>query len=317
MKNKTFESHRVWICTLALLCTAFDPACQRSRAAGPGPGPAGPAAPAHAAERLITIGGPVTETVFALGRGDAVVAVDTSSVFPAEAAQRPKVGYQRTLAAEGVLALRPTRLIATEEAGPPAALQQLREAGIAVELIPSEPSLAGARSKIAHIARLLAVPERGAQLIARLDAQAAAAASPSAIPLRVLFMYARGAGTMQVAGSGTNADAMIRLAGAENAARALTGYKPLSAEALLAARPDVILLTSRGVQSLGGAQAILQLPGLSALPVERRPQLLMQDDLLLLGFGPRTGQAIGELRAKLTAVATGPTATASAEPVPR
>lgn len=312
MRTEPFESRRIWICTLALLCTAFGSACQRSRAAGPAPG----AASAPAAERLITIGGPITETVFALGRGDAVVAVDTSSVFPAEVAQLPKVGYQRTLAAEGVLALRPTRIIATEEAGPPAALVQLRRAGIVVELIPSEPSLAGARNKIAFISRLLAVPERGTQLIARLDAEAAAATAPAAaIPLRVLFMYARGTGTMQVAGSGTNADAMIRLSGAENAARMLAGYKPLSAEFLLAARPDVILLTSRGMQSLGGAQAALQLPGLSALPAERRPHLLMQDDLLLLGFGPRTGQAIGELRARLAAVATGPTATAAADPV--
>lgn len=305
MTDEPFESHRLWICTLALLCTALGPGCQSSRADSA----------ARAAERLITIGGPVTETVFALGRGDAVIAVDTSSVFPAEAAQRPKIGYQRTLAAEGVLALRPTRVIATEEAGPPAALAQLRAAGVAVEIIPSQPSLAGARNKIAAIARLLAVPERGTQLIARLDAEAAAAmAAPSGIPLRVLFMYARGAGTMQVAGSGTSADAMIGLAGAENAAGALTGYKPLSAESLLAARPDVVLLTSRGAQSLGGAQAVLQLPGLSTLPAERRPRILMQDDLLLLGFGPRTGQAIQELRAKLTAAARS-TATASAAQV--
>lgn len=294
MKAPQFDSYRSLICTLALLCTAFAPSCQ---------GVPTPVA-ASESERLITIGGPVTETVFALGRGDAVVAVDTSSVFPPQAVQRPKIGYQRTLSAEGVLALRPSRVLAAEETGPPAAVAQLRAAGIPVEIIPSENSLEGARRKIELIAKLLAVPERGAQLTARLNAECSAPAKGSgARAPRVLFLYARGAGTMQVAGSGTSADAMINLAGGENAAAALTGYKPFSAESLLSARPDILLLTSRGAQSLGGPAAIQRLPGLWALPAGRRPRLVTLDDLLLLGFGPRTGQAIAELRAKLEAAA--------------
>lgn len=300
MKTVQFEPHRTWLCTLALLCAAFVPSCQGART------PTG----VSQDERLITIGGPVTETVFALGRGDAVVAVDTSSVFPAQAVQRPKVGYQRTISAEGILALRPSRVLAAEETGPPAAVAQLRSAGIPIEIIPSENSVDGARRKITLIAKLLAVPERGAQLIAQLDAevQQAAAQSVERAP-RVLFLYARGAGTRQVAGGGTSADAMIKLAGGENAAAALTGYKPFSAESLLSARPDVLLLTSRGAESLGGAQAIQLLPGLSALPAARHPRVLTLDDLLLLGFGPRTGQAIRELRTKLAAAAAPEAAT--------
>mgnify|MGYP002141176263 CR=1 FL=1 len=150
MKTVQFEPHRTWLCTLALLCAAFVPSCQGART------PTG----VSQDERLITIGGPVTETVFALGRGDAVVAVDTSSVFPAQAVQRPKVGYQRTISAEGILALRPSRVLAAEETGPPAAVAQLRSAGIPIEIIPSENSVDGARRKITLIAKLLAVPER-------------------------------------------------------------------------------------------------------------------------------------------------------------
>lgn len=299
MKTIQFEPHRLWICALVLLCAAFAPGCQGARA------PAG----VSQAERLITIGGPVTETVFALGRGDAVVAVDTSSVFPAEAVQRPKIGYQRTISAEGILALRPTRVIAAEETGPPAAVAQLRSAGIPIEIIPSENSVDGARHKLALIAKLLAVPERGAQLIAQLDAEVQQDSTRALeYAPRVLFLYARGAGTMQVAGAGTSADAMITLAGGANAAAALTGYKPFSAESLLSARPEILLLTSRGAESLGGAQAILRLPGLSALPAARQPRIITQDDLLLLGFGPRTGQAIRELRKKLAAAAASETA---------
>ena len=307
MKNQYGKSQRLWLGTLLLLGTALGAGCQRS-----------PAAPSVLpAERLVTVGGPVTETVFALGRGDAVVAVDTSSVFPAEAAQRTKIGYQRTIAAEGVLALRPTRVIASEETGPPAALAQLRAAGIPVDVIPSETTLAGARKKIATIAELLGVRARGAALIAQLDAEVTAAtAQPVGPPLRVLFLYARGAGTMMVAGADTNVDAMLHLAGAQNAAAALHGYKPFSAESALAENPQVLLLTSRGAQSLGGTSALDLIPGLSALPAERRPRVITQDDLLLLGFGPRTGQAIRELRAKLAAAAatSSPTALVAEAP---
>lgn len=301
MKTIQFALPRIWLCTLALLSTAFVPSCQGART------PTGESQ----VERLITIGGPVTETVFALGRGDAVVAVDTSSVFPAQAVQRPKIGYQRTISAEGILTLRPSRVIAAEETGPPTAVAQLRSAGIPIDIIPSENSVEGARRKIALIAKLLAVPGRGAQLIAQLDeeVQQALAQSVEHAP-RVLFLYARGAGTMQVAGAGTGADAMIKLAGGENAAAELSGYKPLSAESLLSARPDVLLLTSRGAESLGGVPAIKLLPGLSALPVARHPRVLTLDDLLLLGFGPRTGQAVRELRTKLAAAAPEALATA-------
>lgn len=275
----------------ALLMIASSAGCQHRAAVAPSATPA---------ERLITIGGAVTEIAFALGHGDQVVGVDTSSVFPPQAKLLPQVGYQRTLAAEGVLALRPTRLIAAEEAGPPAALAQLRSSGLAVELIPSPPTLDGCRQKIERIAALLGEKQRGAQLIARLDEQVAQARTQPTDPQqRVLFLYTRGAGTLLIAGSETSADSMIQLAGAQNAAAALRGHKPLAAEALLGMRPDVLLLTSRSLESFGGVQAVFQLPGLSSLPSNQRPRIVTQDDLLLLGFGPRTGEAIRELRAKL------------------
>lgn len=262
----------------------------------------------------MTVGGAITETVFALGLGQNVVGVDTSSVFPPEATRLPKVGYQRTLSAEGVLALRPSRVLVAEEAGPPHALGQLRSAGIPVETIAGPSSIAGARSKILTIARLLQVEARGAQLASQLDAEAAKAreiALPPGQKPRVLFLYSRSAGTPLVAGSETSVAAMIDLAGAENAASALQGFKPYSAEALVAARPDVLLLTDRGAASLGGAAGVRSLPGLASLVGEQAPPLITIDDLLLLGFGPRTGQALAELRTKLAAIPPRPAVAAS------
>lgn len=259
------------------------------------------------AERLVTVGGGITETVFALGLGQRVVGVDTSSVFPSDAARLPKVGYQRMLSAEGVLALRPTRVLVAEEAGPPHALAQLRSAGVPVELISGSPTIAGARAKILTIAKLLEESEQGAQLVAQLDAEVARAQSialGSGKKQRVLFLYARGAGTLLVAGNDTTPAAMIELAGAENAASAVHGFKPYSAEAIVAAQPDVLLLTDSGAASLGGAAGVQKLPGLTALLGHSAPSLIAIDDLLLLGFGPRTGQAVAELRTKLARLST-------------
>lgn len=290
---KTERSRRIrWTARAGLTCLLLLAFGCRDRDARRSP---------ESSERLVTVGGPITEIVFALGRGESVVGVDTSSVFPVEATRLPKVGYQRTLAAEGILTLRPTRILLSEEAGPPSAIAQLRAAGIKLDVIACPHSLDGARQKIQTIASLLSASQRGAQLLAQLDAEVREAQAVPTSGSRVLFLYARGAGTMHVAGRETQVDEMIRLAGSENAAAAFTGYKPFSAEALLGARADVLLLTQRGAESLGGTDAIFQLPGLAQLPPDRRPRLITQDDLLLLGFGPRLGQAIRELREKLRA----------------
>lgn len=264
------------------------------------------------ADRLVTIGGAVTEAVFALGLGAQVVGVDTSSVYPADVMHLPKVGYQRTLSAEGILALRPTRIVAAEEAGPPHVLDQLRQAGIPIAVIPGPPSIAGARAKLQAIADALNVPQRGAALVTQLDdetTQALAITPRSGKRPRVLFLYARSAGSVLVAGTGTAPAAMLDLAGAENAAAALRGFKPYSAEALVAARPDILLLTDRGAASLGGIAGVRMLPGVASLPAESQPDVRTLDDLLLLGFGPRTGQAIAALRRLLATAATAATST--------
>jgi iron complex transport system substrate-binding protein len=238
--------------------------------------------------------------------GAQVVGVDTSSVYPPAATSLPKVGYQRTLSAEGVLALRPTRVLVSEDAGPPHALEQLRTARIPVEIIRGEASPQGARAKIRQLAQLLQVPQRGEALIAALETdlqQAQRVAVPhraGSRRLSVLFVYARSAGAVLVAGRDTAPDAMLRLAEVDNAAAALTGFKPYSAEVLATLRPDVLLLTDRGAQSLGGAAGLRQVPGLASVPEER---VVTIDDLQLLGFGPRTGQALVALKTQLAALA--------------
>ncbi|MBX3026828.1 ABC transporter substrate-binding protein [bacterium] len=248
-------------------------------------------------QRLVTIGGDVTEIVYALGAGDHVVGADTSSVHPPATAALPKIGYQRQLSAEGVLALRPTLILASDQAGPPAALDQLRAAGVRVDVIPTADSADGAANKIAQVAARLDRAAEGERLIAAMRGALAAAERERAVATsapRVLFVYAR-AGSLAVAGRDTGPDAMIRLAGGRNAVAEIEGFKALTSEAVVAAAPDVLLMLSRGVDAAGGAAAIWTQPGLAQTPAGQARRLVVMDDLYLLGFGPRLGDAVRDL----------------------
>jgi iron complex transport system substrate-binding protein len=256
-----------------------------------------------AGKRIITIGGAVTETVFALGHGAQVVAVDTSSVFPPEVARLPQVGYQRTIAAETVLSLSPDLVVASAEAGPPAALAQLRSAGIAVEIIPVAMTPEAAAVRIAAIGAAIGAQPAATELANRVRSATKTAVArcctgaPGPAP-KAILIYARGAGTMMVAGTETAGAAMLELAGARNPVT-FSGFKPLSAEALVEAAPDVIVIPSRGLATLGGEAGLLALPGVAATPAGRARRFVAMDDLLLLGFGPRLGEAVDELASRL------------------
>ncbi|MCS7080664.1 MAG: ABC transporter substrate-binding protein [Chloracidobacterium sp.] len=247
--------------------------------------------------RVVAAGGSVTEIVYALGAEGALVGCDASSLYPEAATKLPQVGYVRALSAEGVLSLRPSLVLTLPEAGPPDALAQLRASGTPVLTVPAEASIEGVKRKIRAVAQALDRQPQGEELIRRLDAdlvQAQAYLAGRAEKPKVMFIYARGQGAANVAGRDTAAAEMIRLAGGVNAFD-FEGYKPLTAEAVVAAAPDVILLPSRGLQSSGGVAGVLAMPGVKQTPAGRNQRIVAVDDLLLLGFGPRTGQGVLEL----------------------
>jgi iron complex transport system substrate-binding protein len=253
--------------------------------------------------KLVVIGPAITQTVFALGAGDRVVGVDDSSAALPEATKVPKVGYQRALSAEGVLSLGAGMLLGSAEAGPPAVLEQLKQSGMTVETFTNEPTVESARARIQRIADRLGRAEQGKALVAKLDEDLAKAAGRAAQvkgkkPPRVLAIYARGAGTMMVAGTGSVADTLIRLSGAENAAGALQGYKPLGAEAVVAAAPDFVLLPEGSVTTVGGAEGLAKLPGLSQV---KGWKLITVGDVDFMGLGPGLGKAVGSLQDAVSA----------------
>lgn len=253
---------------------------------------------AAAEERLVAIGGDVTEIVFALGAGDRLVAVDSTSSFPEAAADLPDFGYMRRLAAEPIVALAPDLVLVSEAAGPPTVIDQLRAAGVAIAMVPDAPDLAGVIAKIEAVGRALDLETEAAALALSVERDVAAvqaALSGIADRPRVLFMLNIGRGAPLTGGAATSAEAIIELAGGRNAIEGFDGYKPLSPEAAIAAAPDVVLVPVATMDALGGAEAVLERPELRSSPAGVSGRLVAMDGLLLLGFGPRLGTAVTTL----------------------
>ncbi len=259
---------------------------------------------AESAARIVSAGGPITETIYALGAQDQLVAVDISSVYPAEADKLPKVGYSRALAAEGILSVNPTVVVASEDAGPSEVLAQLEKANVKIERLSNEHTAEAAVERIRKIGDIVDKKTEATALadglVADLKTASERAAAAGSKP-KVLFIYTRGPGVMNVSGTNTSANAIIELAGGANAITGYEGYKPLTAEAAVSAAPDVILVTTRGLESAGGIDELLKQPGLSTTPAGQAKRVIAMDDLLLLGFGPRLGKAALELNEKIHA----------------
>lgn len=254
----------------------------------------------ESAARIASLNGSVTEIIYALGLGANVVGVDTSSTYPAQTEKLATFGYQRSLSAEGILSLSPTVIIGTTDAGPPPVITQLRGTGTPVVIVEDRPTLQTPMRKINAIGKALGVPGRASELAQRTRReieQARTLAARASTQPRVMFLYLRGQGTQMIAGSDTDAHAMIRAAGAINvgAEIGITGYRPLTPEALVEARPEVLVVLSGGLASVGGRQGLLKIPGVGQTPAAEQGRILAYDGLYLLGMGPRTGQALTEL----------------------
>jgi iron complex transport system substrate-binding protein len=252
--------------------------------------------------RLVVAGGGLAEIVVALGAREALAGVDSTCLFPAALTRLPQIGYLRQLSAEGVLSLRPDLLLLAQEAGPPGVVAQLRAAGLRVVQAGRVQSPEELERAIHLVAGALDREGPGRALAAALAADFAAleATLPRAAPPpRALFLLAAGGGAPMASGRGTAAAAMLHLAGARSAVEGYEGYRPLSAEAALAAAPDWLVAPLHSVEARGGRERFLAQPALSLLPAARQGRFAAFDMLYLLGFGPRAAHAARDLAAAL------------------
>ena len=257
--------------------------------------------PTTAADRVLSVGGSVTEIVYALGEGDRLVARDSTSSFPDSAVKLPDVGYMRALAPEGVLSVNPDLIIAEEGSGPQETIDVLREAQIDFVTIPDGFSAEAVQIKIEAVAKALGVEDKGKELADKTlsSIKAAALDATREDRKRVIFILSTRGGRIWASGTNTAADGIIALAGATNVISDFEGYKPLTDEAVLAAAPDVILMMDRGGNHSVADDELLTMPSIAGTPAAETRSILRMNGLLLLGFGPRTGEAITALNKAL------------------
>lgn len=252
------------------------------------------------AERIVSIGGSVTEIVYALGQQDRLVARDTTSNYPAAVDDLPDVGYVRALSPEGVLSVNPDLILTIEGAGPPEAVQVLENAGVELVTIPSEYTGAGVLAKIEAVGAALGQEEAATALAAEVKAEldrvahdvVGMATGPAP---KVLFLLSASGGRMMAAGEDSSAAGILKMAGAENALTGFTGYKPVTAEAIIEAAPVAILMMDRSGSHSISDEDLLANPAIATTPVARSKKIIRMDGMHLTGFGPRTPSAVAEL----------------------
>lgn len=256
----------------------------------------------HPGANVLSIGGSVTEIVFALGQEHRLIARDTTSIFPPRATNLPDVGYIRALSPEGVLSVGPELIISEDGAGPPEAVEILKAASIPFITIPDEYSDEGVIEKIIAVGEALDVEDKAAALAESVAAKLVKAKARSADvtqPKRVLFILSTQGGRILASGTDTAADGIIRMAGGVNAISEFEGYKPLTDEAVSAAAPDVILMMDRDSNHSAANDKLFAMPALVTTPAALNRSVVRMNGLYMLGFGPRTAEAVLDLNTAL------------------
>lgn len=280
----------------------------------PAPVPALPATVASAdgtqvtiasTDRVIPLTGSLNEIVQTLGLGPKVVARDITATFE-QAADLPVVTRGHDVSAESVLSLHPTLVLAETTSGPAEAIQQIRDAGIPLLVVAPAKSLDDVAKRTSTVAAALGVKEAGAQLNQRTAERIAAARRSlpaSGKKPRVAFLYLRGTASVYLmGGSDSGAGSLLEAAGAvDTGPESGLGkdFTPITSEALAAAAPDAILVMSKGLESVGGVDGLVKIPGVAQTPAGLDRRVITVDDGVLLNYGPRTDQVLTSLITQL------------------
>ncbi|TDE12506.1 heme/hemin ABC transporter substrate-binding protein [Dyadobacter psychrotolerans] len=249
--------------------------------------------------RIVSVNGTLSEIISGLGLESQLVGVDITSTYPASLSKIPKVGHNRSISAEGIIALNPDVILYTDQSMlSPSVIKQLTSSGKKVVEFKHEYSKEGAVKLIREVGAYFNAKPQAEKMVKTLEADLAKIAKP-ATPKKLLFIYARGTGTLMVSGTGTSLDKLFILTGNKNAVQGFTEFKPLTAESLLAANPDVLVLFTSGLESVDGAEGLLKVPGIANTNAGRNKKIVSMDGQFLTGFGPRLGKAAIELVQKI------------------
>lgn len=239
--------------------------------------------------KIVTLSGGITEIVSALGHEKEIVGTDVTSTYPETLKATAKdLGHVRSMTIEPIMAVNPTLILASDKDINPELLGKIKSSGIKSEVFKQEYSVEGTKKLIADVAKAVGNTDYQ-KLNDKIDADLKQV-QPIAKKPKVLFIYARG-NMLMVAGKNTPMDALIGLAGGENAVKDFEDFKPLTPEAVIKANPDVLFFFSTGLQGAGGNEGALKMPGVSQTNAGKNKKIIAMDGGLVSGFGPRLGEA--------------------------
>mgnify|MGYP001627916185 FL=1 len=245
--------------------------------------------------RIVTLNGALTETISALGYEEAIVGVDVTSTFPKTVKETATdLGHISSITIESIMALKPTDVFATEKDLSPDLKTQLESASVNVHLLKHTYTIDGTKALITDVAKVLEAEGNVEAIFSSIDTTIDTVEPLNPQP-KVVFIYARGAGTLMLSGNNTPMQQLVALAGGEYAITEFDSFKPLTPESLVQANPDVLFLFESGIRSLGGAEGLLTIPGVAETNAAKDNAIITMDGALVSSFGPRVGLATKEL----------------------
>ena len=249
-------------------------------------------------QKIVSLNGGITEILAALGHQNEIVGTDVTSVYPENLKQTAKVlGHMRTITIEPIMALNPTLILASEKDMNPELLKKIGESKIQTEIYKQDFSVEGTKKLIEQIAKTIGNNDYQ-KISDKIDADLAKL-NPIAQKPKVLFIYARG-NNMMVSGKGTQMANLITISGGENAINDFEDFKPLTPEALVKYNPDFLLFFTDALQSSGGIEGVLKVPGVAQTNAGKNKKIIAMDGGLMSSFGPRLGEAAISLNQLLT-----------------
>ncbi|WP_313636406.1 ABC transporter substrate-binding protein [Empedobacter sp.] len=245
-------------------------------------------------EKIVSLNGAITEILADLGEENNLVGVDVTSTYPSSVKEKATdLGHTRSLSIEALLALKPTKVFATDKDINPEQIAQLKNAGIQTEIIKQDYSVEGTKELVKTVATSLNKQDFET-INTKIDTDLKTV-KPLATKPKVLFIYARGAGNLMVAGKNTPMEKIIGIAGGQNVITEFEDFKPLTPEAVVKSNPDYILMFDKGLESIGGVDGVLKLEGIASTNAGKNKKIIAMDGQLVSGFGPRVGQAAAQL----------------------
>ena len=250
-------------------------------------------------DRIISIGGCVTETVFVLNQGEKVIAVDISSTIPNKVKKLPQVGYIRNISSEGVLSMMPDYILTTSDLGPPKVVDQLRKSGVKIKIFDSPHSLDEIIDLVDNISVILDVQEKGKVTIDKMKKESKLINKKIdnyAFNPKIVFFMNPSIGSYTAAGNTTRANYLIQFLGGKNIfSDQFSKYKKVTKEEILKFNPDIILVSSYSSNDQKSSSIFIDSDDFKSVSAVLNNRVVDIDMGKLLSFGPSFTSNVLEL----------------------